>query len=141
EGGINFTNRYSMTEDFTPNDDEWNLYERISDYLQRPNLQAMAPNARHLVTIGMRKILASSSFAIVETLEKTIQRLESDERLDGAILSDMEDADDWRDRFDDDAEDQHANSSALIEELNELKSFKKQAEKISRNAKGDALLK
>jgi ERCC4-related helicase len=141
EGGINFTNRYSMTEDFTPNDDEWNLYERISDYLQRPNLQAMAPSARHLVTIGMRKILASSSFAIVETLEKTIQRLESDERLDGAILSDMEDADDWRDRFDDDAEDQHANSSALIEELNELKSFKKQAEKISRNAKGDALLK
>lgn len=140
EGGINFTNRYSMTEDFTPHDDEWELYEKISDYLQRPDLTAMAPNARHLVTIGMRKILASSSFAIVDTLQKIIDRLESDERLDEDVLDDMEDADDWRDRFDE-SEDETNTSSTLLDELNELKSYKALAERISRNAKGDALLK
>ncbi|MEK6749948.1 MAG: SNF2-related protein [Pseudomonadota bacterium] len=140
EGGINFTNRYSMTEDFTPHDDEWDLYEKISDYLQRDDLKAMAPNARHLVTIGMRKILASSSFAIVDTLQKIIDRLESDERLDEAVLSDMEDADDWRDSFDE-SEDEANTGGALLDELNELKNYKALAERISRNAKGDALLK
>lgn len=140
EGGINFTNRFSMTEDFTPHDDEWELYEKISDYLQRDDLKAMAPNARHLVTIGMRKILASSSFAIIDTLQKIIDRLESDERLDEDVLSDMEDADDWRDRFDD-SDDETNTSSTLLDELNELKNYKALAERISRNAKGDALLK
>lgn len=140
EGGINFTNRYSMTEDFTPHDDEWELYEKVSDYLQRPVLQAMAPNARHLVTIGMRKILASSSFAIVDTLQKIIDRLEADERLDEAVLSDLEDVDNWLDHFDD-SEEEATTSNALLNELNELKNYKELAERISRNAKGDALLK
>ena len=32
EGGINFTNRYSITQDFTPTPEEWDLYKNISNY-------------------------------------------------------------------------------------------------------------
>jgi len=62
EGGISFTNRISITEDFTPSDDEQRLYEFVSDYLQRADSRAFSPNGRHLVTLILRKLLASSSF-------------------------------------------------------------------------------
>lgn len=140
EGGINFTNRYSMTEDFTPHEQEWELYQKITDYLQRENLKAMAPGARHLVKIGMHKILASSSFAIVETLGKIIDRLENNEELDETALNDVEHVDEWQDRFDD-IENGGNESGSLLEELNELKNYKQLAERITRNAKGEALLK
>src|SRR5690606_27425523 len=72
EGGINFTNRYSLTQDFTPTEEEWALYEKLSAYLQQPDLQAISFKARHLVSIGIRKILASSSFAVAQTLQGMI---------------------------------------------------------------------
>ena len=37
EGGINFTNRYSLTQDFTPSEQEWGLYQKVSAYLQSPD--------------------------------------------------------------------------------------------------------
>ena len=63
-GLINFTNRYSITEDFrlTPKEDA--LYQGVSDYLRDGCVHAISPNARHLVILVLRKILASSSFAI-----------------------------------------------------------------------------
>lgn len=36
EGGISFTNRYSLTQDFTPLPEEWDLYQKLSHYLQDP---------------------------------------------------------------------------------------------------------
>ena len=33
-GGIKFTRRYSLTEDFTPSPDELELYKQVSEYLQ-----------------------------------------------------------------------------------------------------------
>lgn len=138
EGGINFTNRYSLTQDFTPNADEWELYTLISDYLQRGRLHAVQPQARHLVTIGMRKILASSSRAIAATLEKMIQRLESKQLLDEESMDDLEEADEWRDRFDDLASD--ASAQAFVDEINELKDYQRLAARITSNAKSDALL-
>ena len=139
EGGINFTNRYSLTQDFTPNDDEWALYLKISAYLQREHLHSIQPQARHLVGIGMRKILASSSFAIVGTLERMIRRLEERALADEAVIEDLEEADDWRDRFDGSAE-PAAPIQELEQELEELRGYKALAQRISRNAKGDALL-
>lgn len=140
EGGINFTNRYSLTQDFTPSDAEWALYEQISDYLQRPNLQAIASNARHLVSIGMRKILASSSFALAKTLQSMIQRLESEQLLTEDNLADLEDADDWIDQFDEPVEHTANKQSLLAEEIRLLKEYQQCAASITDNAKGDALL-
>jgi len=138
EGGINFTNRYSLTQDFTPTDAEWQLYAKISEYLSRPQINAVAPRARHLVTIGLHKILASSSFAVAGTLEKMIDRLEKAQAVDESALTDIEELDDWYDSFDDDSE--AGSAVSLQEEIGLLKEFKKLADEITSNAKGEALI-
>ena len=44
------------------------LYEVVSEYLRRPNLQALPSSQRSLMTLVLRKLLASSSFAIAGAL-------------------------------------------------------------------------
>lgn len=58
---IPFTNRFTHTADFIPSAAEEQLYEEVSAYLQREVLVAL-PNARRkLITLIMRKLLASST--------------------------------------------------------------------------------
>lgn len=75
KGFINFTNRHSVTEDFAPNDDEMELYNRVSDYLRRPYLASTMATQRNMMELVYRKILASSSFAIAGTLHKIVEFL------------------------------------------------------------------
>lgn len=141
EGGINFTNRYALTEDFTPHPAEWELYKKISDYLQRPDLQAISQKARHLVGIGIRKILASSSFALADTLKGMVERLQKQQLLDESSLHDLEEADDWFDSFEESPQQDYQQQQAkLAEEIAELKEYQELAASITDNAKGDALL-
>lgn len=146
EGGINFTNRYSITQDFTPTAEEWELYKKLSEYLQRPEIQAISFKARHLVSMGIRKILASSSFAVAETLKGMVKRLQENELLAEDSLGDLEESSDWVDAFyeDDDCEfdgDKESQRRKLTQEINELREFQSLAAGITQNAKGDALLK
>jgi len=138
EGGIKFTRRYSMTEDFRPKPEELNLYSEISGYLQQDDLLAIKPGARHLVTLVIRKILASSSYAIAGTLETMIDRLEKKLPLIDA-LQDYETADDLTDTNDISDEDL-IDAVALQAEIDKLKDFKQLATNITQNAKADALL-
>jgi adenine-specific DNA-methyltransferase len=72
---IPFTNRFTHTADFVPSPAEEQLYEEVSAYLQRDTLVAL-PNARRkLITLILRKLLASSSAAIGSTLSKFVDRL------------------------------------------------------------------
>src|SRR3990172_9610184 len=59
---IPFTRRVPVTQDFRPNDEEYALYERISAYLQREGLIALPASQRTLITLVLRKLLASSTF-------------------------------------------------------------------------------
>lgn len=68
KGLVSFTNRYSVTEDFAPNDDEVELYDNVSEYLRRPYLASTRATQRNMMELVYRKILASSSFAIAGTL-------------------------------------------------------------------------
>ncbi|MDO8552618.1 MAG: SNF2-related protein [bacterium] len=70
KGLVAFTNRYSITEDFAPNDDEVDLYNNVSEYLRRPYLASTRATQRNMMELVYRKILASSSFAIAGTLYK-----------------------------------------------------------------------
>ena len=72
---INYTNRIPITEQFVPSDEEHALYEMVTDYLQKELLYALPSSQRHLMTLILRKLLASSSFAISGTLENLIKRL------------------------------------------------------------------
>lgn len=67
-GLVAFTNRYSITEDFAPNEDEIELYDAVGNYLRRPFLASTRATQRNMMELVYRKILASSSFAIAGTL-------------------------------------------------------------------------
>ena len=143
EGGINFTNRYSLTQDFTPKPEEWELYQKLSHYLQQPDNEAISPKARHLVSIGLRKILASSSFAVADTLKRMIERLKDRQLLDEDAISDIEEADDWLDaEFGEDVvtSKTETRSSKVKQEIEQLTEFRNLAQNIGSNAKGEALL-
>jgi len=137
EGGINFTKRYSMTEDFRPSSDELELYRQFSEFLQDETL-AIKSGARHLVVLVIRKILASSSFAIQGALETMIARLENNLSVVEA-LEDFDALDDLLDESEAEEQDLIA-PEQLQDEINQLKDVKALASSITRNAKGDALL-
>ncbi|PFG53670.1 helicase-like protein [Marinobacter sp. LV10R520-4] len=141
EGGISFTNRYSLTQDFTPLPEEWELYQKLSHYLQDPNIQAISHQAKHLVSMGLRKILASSSFAVADTLKGMVERLKDKQLLNEEALSDIEEADDWLDaEFGDDETQATTKTDRLQHEIEQLTEFQSLAQNISENAKGNALL-
>ncbi len=72
---IPYTNRIPITQDFTPSDEEHELYESVSSFLQRDNLISLPASQRQLITLVLRKLLASSTFAIAGTLHGLVARL------------------------------------------------------------------
>jgi len=78
---VQFTDRTSITFDFTPTDEEVELYEKVSTYLQRQNVAAIAATQRNLMVLVYRKLLASSSFAIAGTLKKLSENLKNELKL------------------------------------------------------------
>ena len=73
---IKYTKRIPLVEEFTPNDDEIALYNLVSDFLLTEELYAIPSAQRTLITLVARKLLASSTRAIMGTLETMIKRLE-----------------------------------------------------------------
>lgn len=157
---VSYTNRVPLTEEFTPSDAERQLYEDVSAYLQRDELEALPASQRTLMTLVMRKLLASSTFAIAgmlhnlaaklgrqlktdQFLRRSIFEAEAEEDIDGF----RETREEWgEDTVDDDAdfepdlltEEQRA---AIASEIEELRAFADEATAITQNAKGEALLK
>ncbi len=72
---IQYTERRPLTFKFNPTDDEQKLYEAVSEYLMRDNTYAFPKRQRHLTTLILRKLLASSSHAVANTLETMRNRL------------------------------------------------------------------
>ena len=157
---IPFTRRVPITQDFHPSDAEQELYDLVSRYLQRDDLIALPPSQRALMTLVLRKVLASSTFAIAGTLRGMIARLEqlgTHETAPEAFAIggfDLDELDELADELAWDADDGTQSSSLvpvatatreaieqrLRAELAELRHFIMLAESITRNAKGDALI-
>jgi len=74
---INYTERRPLTLDFTPTTDEQRLYEGVSSYLRRGHSLALPKGQRTLLTLIVRKLLASSSRAVAATLERIKRRAET----------------------------------------------------------------
>lgn len=140
DGHIQFTRRYALTFDFSPTPEEAELYRRVSDWLQDMASVAFPSNGRHLVTLVIRKILASSSFAIDDTLKTVIDRLEQRAQL---ALDDLA-AEDTSVAAEDERTEVAASTihdvDRLRAELAEIRSHRELASRIERNAKGEALL-
>ncbi len=141
EGGINFTQRLSLTQDFTPSEEEQRLYSDVSSFLQKDGIAAIAKSNKALITLVIRKILASSSFAIAGTLEKMIDRLAKKLDIDTEALGDFDSVDEIADELDaDDVAADAAKRELLTEEIAELRKFEALARGIKDNAKGQALV-
>lgn len=146
--GISYTNRIPITIQFEPTEEEQRLYDQVSDYLRRDLMHAIPNGQRHLFTMIMRKILASSSFAIGATLESLIKRLEKTlkERAPLNLDEALEDYEDIATLLDEleagnDADERLTQEEAenIEHELNELKAYRDLALSIEHNAKGDNL--
>src|ERR1017187_8567011 len=74
---VPYTNRKAIVQEFFPTPEEQKLYDLVSDYLQRPNLFALPASQRQLMTLILRKLLASSTFAISSTLGALSTKLET----------------------------------------------------------------
>ena len=150
---IPFTRRVPLTQDFQPGDEEQELYENISVYLQREGLLALPASQRTLITLVLRKLLASSTFAISNTLDRLVERLEdlASRQGTGTILDeeDMEGLDELQDEMEEQEEEieeekpqekMSFDPAKLKAELAELRGFAELARRISINAKGEALI-
>ncbi|MBR4513618.1 MAG: DISARM system SNF2-like helicase DrmD [Lachnospiraceae bacterium] len=73
---MNFKKRICRTVDFTLSTDEIELYQRVNDFLKRDLLYSIPSSNRSLIILVIRKLLSSSSFALIETFEVLKARLE-----------------------------------------------------------------
>ena len=145
---VRFTRRFPITQQFRPGDDEHALYQGVSAYLQRDDLLALPTRQRTLMTLVLRKLLASSSFAIARTLRRLVARLEAlaqGSPLPG-VLADKMEFDVLAEVRDEWLAEATASSvgtpdpAALQSELAELRQLAAQAEAITHNQKGATLL-
>ena len=146
---VKFTNRQAVTQEFWPSQDEQDLYDMVSDYLQRPALNALPSSQRKLMTLVLRKLLASSTFAIAGALDSLVNKLKRQlrensrlvDRLEG-LEEDFETLEEYEDEMEE--EEQVPLAAHEIEdirkEIEELETFRDLAVSITENAKGIALI-
>ena len=157
---IKYTKRIAICEEYYPTDNEQKLYELVSAYLQRPLLYALPNSQRQLMTMILRKLLASSTFAIYGTLTRLIERLEDILRkqdvnldIDTATL-DFDGLDDNLDYWLSDDEEERCTAvedsgpegilhpheiEGIKNELADLREFQALAAKIRKNSKAEHL--
>jgi ERCC4-related helicase len=153
---IPYTKRLPMVEEFTPEESEDRLYHLVSEYLQRDNLQALPAGQRSLMTLVLRKLLASSTFAIAGALTSISNRLKAKlrkqelaeslppEMLLAELDQDYEALDETAEEWTEDEPVElltEAGRQALEQEIADLDAFAQLATSITHNAKGSALLK
>jgi ERCC4-related helicase len=153
---VKYTNRHALVQEFVPTDDEQKLYDLVSGYLQRETLHALPAGQRQLITLILRKLLASSTYAISGTLAGMVQRLElaatAATAVDTAptdLPNDVETMDELADEWEGDEADGEEPAKKklspeqiadLRRELDELKRFHTLARSIVKNSKGEVLL-
>ncbi len=165
---VSYTKRQPLTQEFRPTEAEQTLYDGVSAYLQRESLAALPNAQRALITLVLRKLLASSTFAIAGALDTMVKRLSKALREGEAALaaagrddrpapeSDVEELLDelLEDHLDASVDTETADAEAEAEaqplsrpqldtiaaEIADLAAFRDLARDITENAKGAALL-
>jgi adenine-specific DNA-methyltransferase len=148
---VRYTKRLPIVQPFMPAESEDRLYHLVSDYLRRDNLQALPASQRSLMILVLRKLLASSSFAIAGALESMSRRLrdrlrqaEGPKPLEEALEEDFEALDQLADEWEEEEAPTEplteADRKAIQQEIEDLEAFRTLAVSITHNAKGQALL-
>lgn len=151
---VPYTNRRAIVQEFFPSPEEQRLYDLVSDYLQRPTLFALPASQRTLMTLILRKLLASSTFAISSTLGALSSKLDqlAKEQAEatitpGEVAPDYESLDETEDEWADSDEQQQDKPRFSPEQLDQmadeaksLKEFQALGISILKNSKGEVLL-
>jgi ERCC4-related helicase len=161
---INYTNRIALVQEFTPTREEQKLYDYVSEYLRRERLYALPSSQRQLITLILRKLLASSTFAIAKTLYSLINRLKAmikeaekenysmsatadlPTARDDVLSEDYEAFDQTKDEWQGELGIQQDKKltqddiKAIKNEIIDLEKFHNLAESITYNAKGNVLM-
>jgi superfamily II DNA/RNA helicase len=147
---VKYTERRAMTQPFNPTDDEHQLYESISAFLQREHSFALPKRQRHLTGLILRKLLASSAHAIIGTLtvikdrlERKLKGLEDDpEFMAKLIEADDMDTDliDELETEDESVESELINLNELKAEIAEIEHFIEFASALTSDSKAQSLL-
>lgn len=145
-GLIRYTERSPLTMEYEPSEAEHRLYNDVSAYLQRKDSFAFGNKPNQLVTMVVRKILGSSTFAIADTLAKIIERLKLMQPPIIETVADYdvvdEEAEELEDTENDDAQNELPIDPKKLEaELAELEDYRKLALSIGDNRKGAELIK
>jgi len=152
---VKYTKRKTITVPYTPSEQEQTLYNSITALLEKDNSYALPQRQKHLTGLILRKLLASSSYAVLNTLNTMKRRLEELQQLGEAyqtnILDIIIDEDDLAiDIPEDDAtnneidieqENSDIDHTSLSLEIKELSGYITQAENIKNDEKSKALLK
>lgn len=146
---IKYTKRIAILEEFYPTADEQKLYDMVTDYLVKPKLYALPNSQRQLMTLILRKLLASSTYAIYGTFCSLISRLQAVlNKNQGDVSNEIineyeEDNDEWVDSEDvEEAETVELHLEhieGIRKEIAELEQFRELAEKIKKNSKAEHL--
>ncbi len=156
---VSFTNRHALVQEFIPNDDEQRLYALVSEYLQSQRLYALPASQRQLMTLILRKLLASSTYAISDTLLGLANKLEAAEEAQAALDAPPDDLaenfetiqeleDEWSEDSPDESDSQPNAPPQLTADQREelrlekekLREFHELAKSIHKNSKGEVLL-
>lgn len=151
---VNYTERKAITIPFNPTDSEQIFYEQISEFLTKEDLMSIPKKQKHLTQLIMRKLLASSSNAILGTLHLLQQRIEllkkkkvtdksllnsfiTDDDIDNDLLDDILNSDD-DDSFD--TEESTIDLPAIDAESNLINALIKAGNQIGIDTKTKSLL-
>ena len=153
---VKYTNRHALVQEFVPTPEEQRLYDVVSEYLQQPTLYALPASQRSLMTLILRKLLASSTYAISDTLSGLAFKLEmaaaQAEKVDAPpeqLADNWEEIDELADEWEPDEE---ANGEPerpkytpeqiadMRREMAKLREFHALARSIATNSKGEVLL-
>jgi ERCC4-related helicase len=156
---IPFTNRIALVEEFIPSEAEQKLYNLVSDYLQRQHLYALPASQRQLMTLILRRLLASSTFAIGGTLEGLAKKLEKAKAAHQPVVEAPEEVaqtfetfEELEDEWEEQEEDEKETSAdpqerrftpeeieQMTAEIQSLRLFTELANSIAKNSKGERL--
>ena len=151
---VRYTERKALTQPFNPTDDEQGLYEAISAFLAKEDSYALPRQQRHLTGLILRKLLASSSHAVVATLTTIRGRLEKllegqgdiDDGLLEKLIEDEDIEEDYLEEPGDEDEETAEREPAKFDpaavrrEIAEITSFIDAAGRIETDTKAQALL-
>lgn len=142
---VKYTKRSSIVEKYQLSEEEQKLYDDFNSYLQRDSY-GIPMKQKALLTLLLRKIIASSFYALSFTLGKIIKRLKTIQQTGNGTITIEDLLDDTEIDEDDDVKAVNDDdvASSLIEiskEIVELESYQTRALSIHEETKAKNLLK